>query len=75
MTSLRKAQTNRLNALRSTGLKTPHGKDASSKNALKHGVLSQEVLVPGEDKAVFLTLGELPTAVDVDGALASADEA
>lgn len=58
MTSLRKAQTNRLNALRSTGPKTPHGKDASSKNALKHGILSQEVLLPGEDKAVFLTLGE-----------------
>lgn len=75
MTSLRKAQTNRSNALRSTGPKTPYGKDASSKNALKHGVLSQEVLLPGEDKAVFLTLGELPTGVDIDVAVASADEA
>ena len=44
-------------------------------NALKHGVLSQEVLLPGEDKAVFLTLGELPTAVAVDVVVASADEA
>jgi hypothetical protein len=38
---------NRANAQKSTGPKTPEGRAASRMNALKHGLLSQEVLVSG----------------------------
>ena len=41
MTSEKKAEANRRNALKSTGPKTPEGKDAVRLNALKHGLLSQ----------------------------------
>jgi len=44
MTSDKQAEANRRNALKSTGPKTPEGKDAVRLNALKHGLLSQEVL-------------------------------
>jgi hypothetical protein len=50
MTSEKKAEANRRNALKSTGPKTPEGKDAVRLNALKHGLLSQEILLPGEDE-------------------------
>jgi len=50
MTSNRKAEANRRNARKSTGPKTPEGKAAVRLNALKHGLLSREVLLPGEDE-------------------------
>jgi hypothetical protein len=53
MTSPRKAEANRRNAQKSTGPKTPEGKDAVRLNALKHGLLCREVLLPGEDKGAF----------------------
>lgn len=43
-----KAESNRLNALKSTGPKTQDGKAASSKNAIKHGVYSEALTVLGE---------------------------
>jgi hypothetical protein len=58
MTGDKQADANRRNALKSTGPKTPKGKDAVRLNALKHGLLSQEVLLPGEDEAVLKELGE-----------------
>ena len=58
MTSEKKAKANRENALKSTGPKTPEGKDAVRLNALKHGLLSQEVLLPGEDGEALRELGE-----------------
>ena len=58
MTSDKQAQANRRNALRSTGPKTPEGKAAVRHNATKHGLLSQEVLLPGEDAATLQELGE-----------------
>jgi hypothetical protein len=58
MTSDKQAQANRRNALRSTGPKTPEGKAAVRHNATKHGLLSQEVLLPGEDAAALEELGE-----------------
>jgi hypothetical protein len=56
MSGARKAAANRQNALKSTGPKTPDGKAAIRLNALRHGLLSQEILLPGEDEEA---LGEL----------------
>lgn len=50
MTSDKKKESNRRNALKSTGPRTPEGKDAVRLNALKHGLLSRETLLPGEDE-------------------------
>ncbi len=58
MTSDKKAEANRRNALKSTGPKTPEGKAAVRLNAVKHGLLSQEVLLPAEDEAALKELGE-----------------
>src|SRR5215208_577046 len=58
MTSARKAEANRQNAQKSTGPKTPEGKAAVSLNALKHGLLSKELLLPGEDEEALRELEE-----------------
>jgi hypothetical protein len=58
MTSEKKAQANLPNALKSTGPKTPEGKDAVRLNAMKHGLLCQEVLLPGEDEEALRELSE-----------------
>ncbi len=58
MTSPKQVQANKRNALKSTGPKTPEGKAAVRLNAMTHGLLSQEVLLPGEDEAAFFELGE-----------------
>jgi hypothetical protein len=58
MTSDKQVRANQQNALKSTGPKTPEGKAAIRHNALTHGLLSQEVLLPGEDEAALKELGE-----------------
>jgi hypothetical protein len=58
MTSEKQAEANRRNALNSTGPKTPKGKAAVSHNALRHGLLSRDILLPGEDEAALRELGE-----------------
>src|SRR5918995_62602 len=58
MTSEKQAQANRRNALKSTGPKTPAGKAAVRLNANKHGLRSQEVLLPGEDEEALKELDE-----------------
>src|SRR5215207_4777699 len=58
MTSEKEAEANRRNALKSTGPRTPEGKAAVRLNALKHGLLSQAVLLPGEDEAALTELGQ-----------------
>src|SRR5919112_5147114 len=58
MTSDKKAEANRQNALKSSGPKTPEGKAAVRLNALKHGLLSQEILLPGEDQEALRELSE-----------------
>src|SRR5262245_36773631 len=56
--STSRAQANRINGLRSTGPRTPTGKTAASLNALKHGLLSQQVVLPGEDHEALQDLRE-----------------
>jgi hypothetical protein len=70
MTSEKKIKANRQNALKSTGPKTPEGKDAVRLNALKHGLLSQQVLLPGEDAEALRELGEsLRAELQPEGAM------
>ncbi len=49
---------NRRNAQRSTGPKTAQGKAAIRRNALKHGVLSREALLPDEDATALAELSK-----------------
>jgi hypothetical protein len=58
MTSDKQAKANRRNALKSTGPKTAEGKAAVRHNALRHGLLSRDVLLPGEDEDSLKELGE-----------------
>ena len=58
MTSEKKTEANRQNALKSTGPKTPEGKVAVRLNALRHGLRSEEILLPGEDEEAFERLSE-----------------
>ncbi len=53
MTTDRQRAANRGNAKRSTGPRTPEGKAIVSRNALKHGLLSQKVVLDDEDRAAF----------------------
>jgi hypothetical protein len=54
MTSRRKAEANRRNAQRSTGPRTAAGKARVAKNRqVIHGLVSTQVLLPGEDRATF----------------------
>lgn len=53
MTTERKRAANRRNALRSTGPRTPAGKARTARNPITHGLLSREVLLPGEDREEF----------------------
>jgi hypothetical protein len=70
MTSEKKAEANRRNALKSTGPKTPEGKAAVRLNALKHGLRSEDILLPGEDAEALRELGDiLTTELQPDGAL------
>ena len=48
MPTEKQIQANRLNALKSTGPKSPAGKARSALNAVKHGLLTRDVLMPGE---------------------------
>ena len=58
MTSIAKIRSNRRNARLSTGPKTREGKAASSKNAIRHGLLSKQVTLPDEDKEAFTCWSE-----------------
>ena len=53
MTSERQIAANRANALHSTGPKTPEGKVAVRHNALRHGLLARDVVLPDEDFDAF----------------------
>ena len=49
MTSFPQIEANRRNALRSTGPKTEDGKWRSRRNAVRHGLTAETVIVPLED--------------------------
>jgi hypothetical protein len=54
MTSDNRTQVNRQNAQKSTGPKTPEGKAASSRNALKHGLTAEtHPVIPGEEADAY----------------------
>ena len=58
MTSDKQLVANRRNAQKSTGPKTDQGKAATKYNALRHGLLAQGAIIPGEDASVFYELYE-----------------
>ncbi len=53
MTSRKRLIANRENAKKSTGPKTAEGKTASKMNAIKHGLLAQDVVLRGESPNEF----------------------
>ena len=72
-TSPKQIEANRRNAARSTGPKTREGKEAVKQNALKHGLLAKEVLLPGENADSFQELSDhLYADLRPDGALETA---
>src|SRR5262249_36538239 len=56
--SPKQQQANRQNALRSTGPRTAAGKQRVRMNPLKHGLLAQEILLPGDHPEAFEELAE-----------------
>jgi hypothetical protein len=54
--SQRRIEANRMNAQASTGPKTQAGKDASSRNAIAHGLRARNILLAGEDRDDFVRL-------------------
>ena len=53
MTSKKQIETNRQNALQSTGPRSLSGKARSSLNAVKHGLTATQTLLPGENSEEF----------------------
>ena len=51
LASARQGSSNRRNAQRSKGPRTSEGRARSSKNALSHGALAQQVLLPSENES------------------------
>ena len=58
MTSDKKAEANRRNAQKSTGPKTPEGKNLVRLNAVRHGLRAEEILLAGENEEALKELGE-----------------
>lgn len=56
MISAKQREANRQNALRSTGPKTPEGKEAVRLNALRYGLRARSLLIPGEDPEDYTLL-------------------
>ncbi len=46
-------EANRANAQKSTGPRTPEGKEKAAQNALKHGLFTRETVIRGEDEGEF----------------------
>ena len=50
MATEKQLKANRANARKSTGPRSMEGKTMASKNSLKHGLLSQEIILQNEDE-------------------------
>ena len=75
MASQAQVEANRANAAKSTGPKTSEGKAAVSQNAVKHGLLAEQVVIKGEDPGEFefyreAMMGELSPVGEVESMLA-----
>jgi len=66
MRSPAQIRANRLNAQRSTGPRTPGGREIVAKNALKHGLLTRAALLPGEGAAAAHALAALSASVHTE---------
>ena len=53
MATLSQIRANRANALRSSGPRSEAGRQIARFNALKHGLASKELVIPGEDPAAL----------------------
>lgn len=53
MTSLRKIESNRMNALKSTGPRSVEGKAIVARNAMTHGLRAEHVLIEGESEEEY----------------------
>jgi hypothetical protein len=53
MTTQKQIDANRRNAQKSTGPKTPEGKEIASQNATRHGLLAQALVLEGESREEF----------------------
>jgi len=76
MTSEKRIQANRANALKSTGPRTPEGKARSRCNGLKHGLTGKGIVLAGEDgpaveERVNAWAAELRPEGEVEGWLVS----
>jgi hypothetical protein len=58
MATINQIRANRRNAQKSTGPKTPEGKERVRFNALIHGLRAESTVIPGEDRAKFDQLRE-----------------
>lgn len=58
MATDRQIRANQLNALRSTGPRTEAGKEACSRNALRHGLTARQIVLEDEDPAEYEALRE-----------------
>jgi len=53
MATAAQVEANRSNAQKSTGPRTPEGKETAAQNALKHGLFAREGVIRGEDEEEF----------------------
>lgn len=68
MSSAKQIAANQSNSRKSTGPKTEDGKEQAAKNAIKHGLLSSETILPWEDDKAFEQLrAGLLAAIKPDG--------
>ena len=58
MATPKQIEANRLNALKSTGPKTPDGRARTSLNAVRHGLTAQTVVLTKEDPAAYVAIRE-----------------
>jgi len=56
MTSRKQLESNRRNALKSTGPRSSEGKAVSSRNALRHGLTAAQIVIAGEDPEEYRQL-------------------